>query len=271
MKKLLGIAVLGLLLSGNAYAEILDLEKGVKVKIFNNYEYWEAPHRAYTKMNMGDMGISTSELNQMLRDQEALGFTGKEKTKIIGNKGIKILGKAEIMRLEGKDISNTKLTSLANKCSQKSKSEKSFIKCFYKEINGDPMFQITVAYNKIDDFKLLTESLSANPSNKKKNEIKKDFLFKNQKILQNSLIKTTASTKLVIFDDNRWLIYIYGVQNILGLKMKTQAFLITVNDHAVLLNSWCVSAKTCKIIKKQMASIIEPSFPITKNDLKKIK
>ena len=44
------------------------------------------------------------------------------------------------------------------------------------------MFQITVAYNKIDDFKLLTESLSENPSNKKKNEIKKDFLFKNQKI-----------------------------------------------------------------------------------------
>jgi hypothetical protein len=271
MKRLLGIVVLGLLLSGNAHTEILDLEKGVKVKIFNNYEYWEAPHRAYTKMNMGDAGVSASELNQLFEDQEAIGFTGEEKTKIIGKKGIKTLGKAEIMRLEGKDISNTKFVSKINKCSQTSKSEKSFIKCFYKEINGDPMFQITVAYNKIDDFKLLSESLSANPSEKKKNEIKKDFLFKNQKLFKDSFVKTSANTKLVIFDDNRWLIYVYGTQNILGLKMNIKSFLVTVNDHTVLLTSWCLSAKTCKTIKKQMASIIEPSFPITVNDLKKIK
>ena len=141
---------------------------------------------------------------------------------------------------------------------------------FYKEINGDPMFQITVAYNKIDDFKLLSELLSANPSKKKKNEIKKDFLFKNQKLFQDSFAKTSANTKLVIFDDNRWLIYVYGTQNIVVLKLNIKSFVVTVNDHIVLLTSWCLSAKTCKTIKKQMASIIEPSFPITVNDLKKV-
>jgi len=49
MKKLLAILVLGLLLSENVgFAEILDLGKGVKIKILNNHEYFEVPLRSYT-------------------------------------------------------------------------------------------------------------------------------------------------------------------------------------------------------------------------------
>ena len=76
MRKILGIIVLSLISSCNVYAEILDLEKGVKIKIFNNYEYFEVPFRDYTKMNLADTGVPTSQIDQMLKDQESLGFIG---------------------------------------------------------------------------------------------------------------------------------------------------------------------------------------------------
>jgi hypothetical protein len=272
MKKLLGILVLLLLWCNVGFAEILDLGKGVKIKILNNHEYFEVPFSDYTKMNMKDTGVSALEIDQIIKDQELLGYVSTTKSKIIANKGIKILGDAELMRLKGEDISNTKLMRIINKCTESSKSNKTFIKCYYKEINGDPLFQITVADKKVDKFKFINERLSQSPSEKEKNELKKEFLYKNQKIFDSSILKSKASTKFIIFDDNKWLIYLFGTQNIFdGFKIKNYAFLITINDYLVMINSWCLSAKTCKIIKEQMADMIEPSFLITKNNLKKIK
>ena len=270
MKKGILILLVSLLWCNVGFAEILDLGKGVKIKILNNHEYFEVPFRDYSKMNLKDV-IPESQIDQIIKDQELLGYVGTEKSKIIGNKGIKILGDAELMRLNGEDISNTKLNRIANKCMKK-KSNLAYIKCFYKKINGDPMFQITVADKKVDEFKFLNEKLSQSLSKKEKDELKKEFLNENLKIFDSSILKMKANTNLIIFDDNKWLFYLFGTQYMFeGFKLTNSAFVITINDYVVIITSWCYSDKTCKVIKEQMADMIEPSFLITKNELKKIK
>jgi hypothetical protein len=220
------------------FAEILDLGKGVKIKIFDNHEYFEVPFEDYSKMTWKDVGVTTLNINQMIKDREGLGFVGAEKSMIIGNKGIRILGDAELIRLKGEDISNTKLARIRDECKRSAKlfypnignpkNMADFAKCFYKGINGDPMFQITVADKKTDLFRFLNEALNQSLSKKEKDEIKKEFLLKNNKVLNSVNFTTALKLKLIIFDDHRWFLYTYGVQEYPGLKFKSYSLILQV-------------------------------------------
>ena len=93
MKKLLGILVLGLLFSGNAYAETKNIGNGLSINIPNKYKYFELtfkqlisrfPEIGSDEQIYGDFGVGmNAKLIVIANNQKTIKFF-KEITSVTG-------------------------------------------------------------------------------------------------------------------------------------------------------------------------------------------
>ena len=140
MKKLLGILVLGLLLSSNAYAETVELQQGIKLNIPKGYAYVELNYKNYFDENVQGF-LSNKELNEYYKN---MGITGTEKVLIIGKDVVYGMVNFYQHDLDGKKPEEWKgLVEIAKKCESKN-SEKAFMKC-YLETMADPHIEVFVS------------------------------------------------------------------------------------------------------------------------------
>ena len=122
MKKLLGIMVLGLLLSSKAYAETVELEQGIKLNIPKGYTYVELNYKDYQDENAQGF-LSNKELKEYY---ENMGITGTEKVLIIGKDVVYGMVNFYQHDLDGKKPEEWKgFIEVDKKCGSKN-SEKAF-------------------------------------------------------------------------------------------------------------------------------------------------
>jgi hypothetical protein len=260
MKKFLGILVLGLLWCNVGFAEILELDHGIKINIPKNYEYLQFDQQDHARANMVGIDLSKNEIEDLINEQASLlGMDGTETTIIIAKKGYaEGYGDYYQHLIDGKSPESwSGYRKFEKKCGKK-KSQKSILKCLVKFMKLDPMIQIDIANGTNEDFKEMASSLKEIEGSSKK-EIKEiNKSFEPTKNSFGSYYKNTLNLKIAYIDNKQWGFEIIGEENMMGMKGKRIGYIMVHNDHAFLIQGYCFSQTTCKNIKKTNIEIIQP-------------
>ena len=260
MKKLLGIIVLSLLWCNTLFAETIELDQGIKVNIPKGYEYLQFDQLEFIRVNMEAMEISKSKIDQIINDMKLLlGMNGSETSTIIGKKGY-AKGYGDFMNhtLSGNAPESWDgFNEVEKKCGNK-KTDKSMMKCLIKFFKMDPMIQIDVGNGSNKDLKELTLTLNKiNDSDK--NDIN-DFNKSSEKIKNtfSEMYQNEINLKLVKIKNKKWGFEILGEDTMMGFTAKRIGYMFIPNEHAFIIQGFCMSQTTCKNIKKLNNKIIEP-------------
>ena len=259
MKKLLGILVLGLLWCNVGFAEILELDHGIKINIPKNYEYAQFDQEEFQRVNLQDY-LSKKELEDLIEETHTLlGMTGTETTTLIGKKGFAD-GYASlfehIIKKKRNPESWSGFSKIDNKCGRK-KTEKSQLKCIVNVMNLDPMIQIDIANGTNEEIKELSADLQEIVKNPK--DVKE--INKSSEIVKNyfgSEYQNEMKLKLTHIDNKQWGFAITGEDNLMGMKAKRLGYAMIYNDHFFSIQAFCMSQTSCKKIKKTNIMILQP-------------
>ena len=226
MKKLLGIVVLGLLWCNIGFAEILELNHGIKINIPKNYEYLQFDQQDFARANFKGV-ISENEIEDLLNEQASLlGFDGTETSTIIAKKGYaKGFGSYYSHVINGKDPQSwSGMKKIQNKCGKK-KSQESQIKCIIKIMKMDPIVQIDIANSNNENIKQLASDIKLLEDSNKK-EIK-DINESSEKIRNSfgAMYKNELSLKIAKINNKKWGFEIIGEDNVYDLDPETLYFL----------------------------------------------
>ena len=260
MKKLLAIVVLGIMCFNVTYAEIIQLDQGVKVKIPKDYEYLQFNQLEFLRFNLQGIVTSKSKLDEMIdRQQLYLGMNGTETSTIIGRKGYKNLyGDFTNHLLSG---NNPEMWSgyeeFLTKCGNK-KTEKSMMKCMINFLKIDPLIQIDVANGSSEDLKELSLALAeANIGNGEDFESINETTEKIKNTF-GDVYQNEIEIKIAKVKNKLWGIEVLGEENIMGFTGKRIGYIFLHNGHVFAAQGFCMSKKTCKNIKNLNDKIIEP-------------
>ena len=253
MKKLLGMMVLGLLLSGNAYAETVELEQGIKLNIPKGYAYAELNYKDY--YNENTQGFLTDK--ERKEHFEDMGITGMEKMLLIGKDAeYGIVSFYQHAYVEGKKPEEWKgFIEVDKKCGSK-KSEKAFMKCFTK-LMSDPNITTLVSGTGSPMIELLSELVQ---DTKNDPDLQKEAKKTSEKVEKNfsGLGKIKGKAKLVHLDKKKWSVVVVAKNVIMGMKMTGSTYLLPYNDHMFVFVTYCLSKKNCKDVDKKAIEILQP-------------
>ena len=138
------------------------------------------------------------------------------------------------------------------------KTEKSLLKCYVKFFKIDPLIQIDVGNSSSKDLKELTLTLN-NINDSDKNDIN-DFNKSSEKIKNtfSEIYQNEYNFKLVKVKNKQWGFEILGEDIMMGFTAKRVGYMFIPDEHAFIINGFCMSQSTCKSIKKLNNKIIEP-------------
>ena len=260
MKKILGILVLGLLWCNTLFAESIELDQGIKVNIPKGYEYLQFDQLEFMRANMEAMEVSKSKIDEIVDEMKLLlGMNGSETSTIIGKKGYaKGYGDFINHTLSGNPPESWEgFNEFEKKCGNK-KTEKSMMKCLIRFFKMDPIIQIDVGNGSNKDLKELTSALNEiNVSDK--NDID-DFNKSSEKIKNtfSEMYQNEINLKFVKVKNKQWGFEILGEDTMMGFTAKRIGYMFIPNEHAFIIQGFCMSQTTCKNIKKLNNKIIEP-------------
>jgi hypothetical protein len=275
-----------LLIQGNAYAEILDLGNGVKINVPSNFEYSKSNHESDWIYTAKTLRATEKQIEEEKKLYESLGFSGAEKSIIIGKKGI-VKGYVSYQKhlREGKNIKTWEEYSRINKAcknedsltrrlNMKLKKDRMLEKCRRKELFVDPSIRIIKA-DEVSAELMKTSKFFDQPVNKVENKEIEEFKkrsghvfdkYNTEKITEEYSIK--KKTKIVIIGD-KWFLETSSKLVLQGIKSKGLVFSTVLNDRYFSISSQCVSRKSCKNIDQLMLNIIDQSFSLETTKIKK--
>ena len=258
MKKLLGILVLGLLLSSKAYAETVELEQGIKLNIPKGYTYVELNYKDYQDENAQGF-LSNKELKEYY---ENMGITGTEKVLIIGKDVVYGMVNFYQHDLDGKKPEEWKgLVEIAKKCESKN-SEKAFMKCFVKTM-ADPYMEVFVSgagSPLIDELSNVVQEIKNDPDLQK--EAKKTSAKIEKKFSGLGTVK--GKVKVVHIDKKKWGVVVVSKTRTMGIKLTKEQYLFPHNNHVFTIAGACISKKNCKDIAKKVIEVLQPYLLVDK-------
>ena len=266
MKKLLAIIVLGLLFSGNAYAEeIIKLNQGIVVKIPKGYEHIQFNHKRYQRTDFDMNNISQDIRREQIKGQEEIwGYDGSETITLIGKKGFADLyGDAMKHMMSGRDFSTwSRFSELSKKCGNKI-TPKSQVKCINNFLKIEPMIQIIIGNNTTDYIKEINIEIDQLKTKDKK-EINETNKSESGQIKLSENYKINLEAKYANIQNKKWGIDVSTDASIEGsdvnyeMKAKSAGYIFIHNKRQFSIQGFCQSRKNCKKIKKLNNQIIEP-------------
>ena len=259
MKKLTSFALFFIFIVSNLLkAEIVTLDKTIKLKIPNDMEYVIFSYKDYNELS----AVDSENLKEIQKGGEALGFDDNDKTFLIGKKGFgkRYTSFAKHM-LATKNMETWEGFSEFKKACGKKRTQKTLVKCFVKFFKFEPVIVASYASKKIeefDDFNLdIKDGSLDDPEiikeikdfNKSINEINKTFGDMNVNF------KTEGFKK--IFKD-KWGLKIKKQADYLDTSFKGDAYIMFENSRTFYLETLCVSNKICKKIDGLTQKILDP-------------
>ena len=259
MKNLLAIIVLGLLFGWNTQAEIIELDQGIKVNIPKGYEHLQFDQLILMKENLKSMEVPKSKIDETLDQMESLGMNGSETSTVIGKKGF-VKGYGDYMKhlVSGNTPESWDgMDEIAETCKNK-KTEKSFIKCFVKAFEMDPVVQIDVSNGTSEVLKEISLAFNKMSGSGKKDI--KDFNKSSELIKQtfSSMYQNEFKVKLVKVKNKKFGFEILGEDKMMGITAKRIGYIFSHNERLFIVQGFCMSSATCKELKKLNNKIIEP-------------
>ena len=260
IKKLLGIVVLGLLWCNTSFAETIELDQGIKVNIPKGYEYLQFDQIEFMRANFEGLELSESEIDEIVNEMKLLlGMNGSETSTLIGKKGYaKGYGSFINHTMSGNAPESwSGFSKFEKKCGNK-QTEKSMMDCLIKFFKMDPIIQIDVGNDTNEDLKELT--LLINEINTTDTKDIKDLNKSSEKIKKtfSNMYQNEINLKIVKIKNKKWGFEIFGEDIMMGFKAKRIGYMFMHNEHAFIIQGFCMSQTTCKNIKKLNNQIIEP-------------
>ena len=265
-KTLLSVLFVLLLIQGNTFAEILDLGNGLKINLPNNFSYSQETHEETDNDNA--LQETQEEIEAEQKSLAEAGFKLSDKITSMALGLDSYIPELEVLKKTGEfsDKTTKEIMPVVKKC-QRKKTEEASINCVFKKMLNHfkllPSFEIMGASDVSDIFSELNElssSTELTKSEKKERdkylkEIEKDFWINQTAGILNIKMKP----KIIINDQGLWQIRYKGHSTMMGLVLKTNSYVMVVNNRIVVLATMC-DGKSCKNIDQKVAKILAPSF-----------
>ena len=253
-----------------AAGELIEIHKGLKIKIPKDKVYYTTNALEDLKSNIKQRKFTDKEINYTLKDLSNHGFSGKE----LGYHITSETDNKNRLRLEDefeKDEFEIELHNFViNKCSKKKNKE-----CILRSIlEFNDRFEYFYSHIGLNDsprlMKLngLSDDQLATLSNKEIKKIRKSNSSKINYKYKKRYFKEQGIRNIKITGDG--FFYIESISSIstkTGLNYTETSWSIPFNNKEFLIKSNCYK-EYCKNTKEKMYEIIKPSFSINPNGIK---
>lgn len=266
-KTLLSVLFVLLLIQGNTFAEILDLGNGLKINLPNNFSYSQETHEETDNDNA--LQETQEEIEAEQKSLAEAGFKLSDKITSMALGLDSYIPELEVLKKTGEfsDKTTKEIMPVVKKC-QRKKTDEAYMNCFgkkmFKHFKLLPWFAIMGATDVSDELSIFDEitSIELTKSEKKGRdkylkEIENDHdAWINQ---TDGIMKAKMKPKIIIDDQGLWQIRYKGHSTMMGLVLKTNSYVMVVNNRIVVLATMC-DGKSCKNIDQKVAKILAPSF-----------
>ena len=268
------LLIISLILCKSVFAEIIEIDKGVKLKIPENKKYYTTNTLEDFKRNMETAKFTSKEIKYSLNEIKKMGFTGNELGYSIVSETRyknKLRQEDEFEKLEY-DLEQQEF--VISKCSQK-KTKKTRTECILRAIlefdDYTEYFYSHIGENislKLKQLNGMSDDQLASLSKKDIKKIRKSNSSKINYKYKKRYFKEKGIRNIKITGDG--FFYIESISSIRyknGANYTETSWAIPYNDREFLIKSNCYK-EYCENTKERMYEIIKPTFSINPNGIK---
>ena len=268
------LLIISLILCKSVFAEIIEIDKGVKLKIPENKKYYTTNPLEDIKKNMETRKFTSKEIKYSLNEVKKMGFTGSE----VGYSIVSETRYKNKLRQEDefeKDVYDLELENfVVTKCASK-KTKKSRGKCILRSIlefdDYTEYFYSHIGTNESQNLKQLNGMSDDQLATLSKKDIKKIRKINSSKInykYKKRYFKEKGIRNIKITGDG--FFYVESISSIKyknGVEYTETSWAIPYNNREFLIKSNCYK-EYCQNTKERMYEIIKPTFSINPNGIK---
>tara|TARA_Y100000590_G_C15670682_1_gene996143 strand:- start:648 stop:1568 length:921 start_codon:yes stop_codon:yes gene_type:complete len=266
--------IIFIIVCSHSFAEIVEIEPGIKIKIPENKKYYTTNVSEDFKRNMNTAKFTAAEIKHSLKEVSRSGFSGNEiGYSIVSKKNYENRLRKED-EFEALELELELDSFVINKCSNK-KTKKSRRECILRAIlEFDDYFEYFYAHigdNEAQQLKQLNGMSDDELASLSKKEIKRIRKIHTHKInykYKKRYFKEKGIRNIKITGDG--FFYIESISSISyknGVNYTETSWAIPYNNREFLIKSNCYK-EYCENTKERMYEIIKPTFSINPNGIK---
>lgn len=271
MKKSLCVLLFVFIIFNPASGELIEIDKGLKIKIPKDKVYYTTNALEDLKSNIKQRKFTEKEINYTLKQLSYHGFSGKElgyhiTSKTYRNNSLRLKDEFE------KDELEIELHDfVVKKCSKKKKNKECILRSILEFNDRFEYFYAHIGLNespRLMKLNGLSDDQLAKLSNKEIKKIRKSNSSKINYKYKKRYFKEQGIRNIKITEDG--FFYIESISSIstkTGLNYTETSWSIPFNNKEFLIKSNCYK-EYCKNTKEKMYEIIKPSFSINPNGIK---
>jgi hypothetical protein len=266
--------IITLIFCNSVFAEIIEIDKGVKIKIPENKKFFITNISEDYKKNMISRKLTSKEIKYSLKELKKSGYSGNEKgysiisqtkhkNKLRQEDELEVLEyDLELQNLIVSNCSNKKTKKTRRECILRSILEfDDYFEYFYSHI-GENESQKLKQLNGMSDDQLASLSKKEIKRIRKSNSAKINYKYKKR------YFKEKGIRNIKITGDG--FFYIESISSISyknGANYTETSWAIPYNNREFIVKSNCYK-EYCKNTKERMYEIIKPTFSINPNGIK---